>query len=89
MAGSSSWEPTGTSSWEPEQDDWEPTTLVQCISVTPWLLLPGSDEPCGCHDITLGRIYELLGVEANGAFVRINDDSGEDFLYPASHFRVV
>jgi len=37
----------------------------------------------------LGRIYEMLGIEASGSFYRIVDDSGEDYLYPASHFRVV
>lgn len=68
---------------------WQPTTLVQCTSVKPWLTYPGCDEPGGCHDLTLGRIYEMLGVEANGSFYRILDDSGEDFLYPASHFRPV
>jgi hypothetical protein len=68
---------------------WQPTTLVQCISVSPWLVYPGCDEPGGCHDLTLGRIYEMLGVEANGSFYRILDDSGEDFLYPASHFKAL
>ena len=68
---------------------WQPTTLVQCISIKPWLVFPGCDEPGGCHDLTLGKIYEMMGVEADGAFYRIIDDSGEDFLYPASHFRVV
>jgi hypothetical protein len=68
---------------------WEPTTLVQCISVRPWLKIPGEDEPGGCHDLTLGRIYELLAVEANGALYRINDDSNDDFLYPATHFRMI
>lgn len=68
---------------------WEPTTLVQCISVQPWFTMPGDDEPGGCHDLTLGRIYRLLGVEARGAFYRIVDDSDDDFLYPASHFRAV
>jgi len=68
---------------------WQPTTLVQCISVRPWLTYPGCDEPGGCHDLTLGRIYEMLGVEGSGSFYRIVDDSGEDYLYPASHFRVV
>jgi hypothetical protein len=68
---------------------WQPTTLVQCISIKPWLVFPGCDEPGGCHDLTLGKIYEMVGVEADGAFYRIIDDSGEDFLYPASHFRVV
>ena len=68
---------------------WQPNTLVKCISVKPWLNLPGEPEPGGCHDLTLGRIYEMLGIEANGSFYRINDDSGEDFLYPASHFRTI
>ena len=68
---------------------WEPTTLVQCISVKPWLTLPGESEPGGCHDLTLGRIYQMLGVEAGGAFYRIIDDSDDDYLYPASHFREV
>jgi hypothetical protein len=68
---------------------WQPTMLVQCVSLKPWLSYPGCDEPGGCHDLTLGRIYELLGIEADGAFYRIFDDSGGDYLYPASHFRVV
>ena len=75
--------------WQPTTPTWRPTTLVQCVSVKPWLHYPGSDESGGCHDLTLGRIYELLSVEGNGAFYRINDDSGEDYLYPASHFKVV
>jgi hypothetical protein len=68
---------------------WQPTTLVQCISLAPWLTFPGCDEPGGCHDLTLGRIYELISVEARGKLIRINDDSGEDFLYPAGHFRLL
>jgi hypothetical protein len=68
---------------------WQPTTLVQCVSVKAWLTYPGCDEPGGCHDLTLGRIYEMLGVEANGSFYRILDDSGDDYLYPASHFKSV
>jgi hypothetical protein len=31
----------------------------------------------------------MLGVEGSGSFYRIVDDSGEDYLYPASHFKVV
>jgi hypothetical protein len=31
----------------------------------------------------------MLGTEGNGSFYRIIDDSGEDFLYPVSHFRVI
>jgi len=68
---------------------WQPTTLVQCVSTKPWLVYPGCDEPGGCHDLTLGKIYEMLGTEGNGSFYRIVDDSGEDFLYPVSHFKVI
>lgn len=80
---------TGDSAGDVMATSWQPTTLVQCISVKPWLTYPGCDEPGGCHDLTLGRIYELLGIEANGSFYRILDDSGDDFLYPASHFKAV
>lgn len=66
---------------------WQPVTLMQCVSVKPWLVIPGDDEPGGCHDLTLGKIYECLGVEGRGSFLRIVDDSGEDFLYPLSHFK--
>jgi hypothetical protein len=66
---------------------WQPTTLVKCVSVRPWLVYPGCDEPGGCHDLTLGKIYENLGVEGSGSFYRIIDDSGDDYLYPVSHFR--
>ena len=34
---------------------WQPTTLVQCISLRPWLVYPGCDESGGCHDLTLGQ----------------------------------
>lgn len=88
MATSPEWERAGTR-WEPDEASWTPPALVRCISLDPWLLIPGSDEPCGCHDLTLGRIYQVVRVEAQGAFLRIVDDSGEDFLYPASHFRTL
>ena len=68
---------------------WQAATLVQCVSVKPWLLYEGQDESGGCHDLTLGKIYELVAVEAGGALYRIIDDSDDDFLYPASHFREV
>ena len=74
------WPPGGT---------WQATTRGKCGSVKPWRVLPGDGEPGGCHDLTLGKIDEMLGVEANGSFYRIIDDSGEDYLYPASHFREV
>lgn len=68
---------------------WQAATLVKCVSVKPWLVIPGDDEPGGCHDLTLGKIYESMGIEGRGSFLRIVDDSGEDYLYPMSHFAEV
>jgi hypothetical protein len=86
--------PLPTLEWRATADDamatsWQATTLVKCISLKPWLSYPGCDGSGGCHDLTLGRIYEMLGVEAKGSFYRILDDSGDDYLYPASHFQAI
>ncbi len=69
--------------------DWQAATLVQCISLQPWLTIPGTDRPSGCQDLTLGKIYDMLSIEGSGAFYRIVDDSDEDYLYPISHFRLI
>jgi hypothetical protein len=45
----------------------------------------------GCDDLTTGMLYRVLpdaaGSEEN--LLRIVDDSGEDYLYPANRFVVV
>ena len=45
----------------------------------------------GCEDLQLRKLYRVLPDEsaARSAFLRIIDDSGGDYLYPVSHFRVV
>ena len=40
-------------------------------------------------DLTLGRLYELVTPTDRLGMVRIIDDSGEDYLYPASMFDTV
>jgi hypothetical protein len=40
-------------------------------------------------DLTLGRLYEVLAPADSHGMLRIIDDSGEDFLYPASLFESV
>jgi hypothetical protein len=40
-------------------------------------------------DLTLGRLYELIMPADTRGMVRIIDDSGEDYLYPASLFDAV
>lgn len=40
-------------------------------------------------DVQIGRLYELLDKEAGHGMVRIIDESGEDYLYPAAWFEPV
>ena len=40
-------------------------------------------------DLTLGRLYEVLSPADSHGMLKIIDDSGEDFLYPASLFEPV
>ncbi|MBN8456034.1 hypothetical protein [Accumulibacter sp.] len=40
-------------------------------------------------DLTLGRLYEVLAPADSHSMLRIIDDSGEDFLYPACLFEAV
>jgi hypothetical protein len=40
-------------------------------------------------DLTLGRLYEIVLPTDGHGMVRIIDDSGDDYLYPASLFDAV
>jgi len=51
-----------------------------------------SREDCGdlsADDLTLGRLYELIAPADNHNMIRVVDDSGEDYLYPAELFEAV
>lgn len=51
-----------------------------------------SREDCGdlsTDDLTLGRLYELIATADNHNMIRVIDDSGEDYLYPAELFEAV
>jgi hypothetical protein len=39
--------------------------------------------------LTLGRLYEFLAPVDDHSMLRILDDSGDDFLYPADLFAAV
>ncbi|MBS3916468.1 MAG: hypothetical protein KGZ31_02110 [Sulfuritalea sp.] len=41
------------------------------------------------NDLTLGRLYEVLAPADDHGMLRIIDDSGEDYLYPAGLFETV
>ena len=40
-------------------------------------------------DLTLGRLYEVLAPVDSQGMLRVIDDSGEDYLYPALLFESV
>ena len=40
-------------------------------------------------DLTIGRLYEVIGEVDKHQMLRIIDDSGEDYLYPAKLFEQV
>ena len=51
-----------------------------------------SREGCGdfsTDDLTLGRLYEVKDAVETHGMIRIVDDSGEDYLYPANLFESV
>ena len=45
----------------------------------------------GCEDLQLRKLYQILPDEtaAKSGFLRVVDDSGEDYLYPADSFTPV
>jgi hypothetical protein len=42
----------------------------------------------GCEDLQLRKLYQILPDEtaARSGLLRVFDDSGEDYLYPATNF---
>ncbi|MFA7243256.1 MAG: hypothetical protein WC091_24375 [Sulfuricellaceae bacterium] len=48
----------------------------------------GDMEDFSADDLTVGRLYEVIGEEPH-SMLRIVDDSGEDYLYPAKCFEAV
>ncbi|MGZ8216611.1 MAG: hypothetical protein ACXW2B_04710 [Methylomagnum sp.] len=41
------------------------------------------------EDVNLGRLYEVIQEDAGNGMMRIIDESGEDYLYPAAWFEPV
>ncbi len=42
----------------------------------------------GCEDLEAGKVYQVLPDEsaAQDGYIRVIDESGEDYLYPADYF---
>lgn len=41
-----------------------------------------------CDDLQVGKVYQIVSDKAAGArgYLRVIDDSGEDYLYPGAYF---
>jgi len=51
-----------------------------------------SREDCGdfsTDDLTIGRLYEVQAAADGHGMIRVIDDSGEGYLYPAGLFEAV
>lgn len=42
----------------------------------------------GCEDLEVGKVYRVLAdkLAARDGYIRVIDESGEDYLYPADYF---
>ena len=42
----------------------------------------------GCEDLEVGKVYQVLADKsaAQDGYIRVVDESGEDYLYPADYF---
>jgi len=42
----------------------------------------------GCDDLEIGKVYQVMADEsaARDGYIRVIDESGEDYLYPAAYF---
>ena len=58
-------------------------------SIRPTFAVCVADD--GCDDLSIGMIYRVVpdATAATEALVRVFDDSGQDYLYPAVRFVVV
>lgn len=45
-------------------------------------------QSAACEDLILKKIYEVLpdAAAAKDDYIRVTDESGEDYLYPAGYF---
>ena len=63
---------------------------VRCINNKAYLRVPDEAVNGALGDLTLGAVYKVLPTspqERDTGLLRIIDNSGEDYLYPASYFQ--
>ncbi|ETW92119.1 MAG: hypothetical protein ETSY1_45070 [Candidatus Entotheonella factor] len=65
---------------------------VHCINNQAYVRVPDGSDKNDISDLTIGAVYKVLPSlhhEIDAGLLRIIDNSGEDYLYPASYFRPV
>ncbi len=68
------------------------TNYVRCINNKAYLYHKGELPVDDVTDLTIGHVYKLLPSTTNEqelGHVRVIDDTGEDYLFPASYFEPV
>jgi hypothetical protein len=63
---------------------------VRCINNKAYVHLPEEAINGALADLTIGAVYKVLPIpphERDVGVIRIIDNSGEDYLYPASYFQ--
>jgi hypothetical protein len=63
---------------------------VRCINNKTYVRLPDEAGNGALADLTIGAVYKVLPTpqhERDTGLIRIIDNSGEDYLYPASYFQ--
>jgi hypothetical protein len=61
------------------------TTMIREVQKSSFVICVKNDE---CEDLELRKIYRVLDDKpaAKEGYLRIVDESGEDYLYPSSYF---
>jgi hypothetical protein len=63
---------------------------VRCINNQTYVHMPGEPVNGALADLTIGAVYKVLPTpqhERDTDMIRIIDNSGEDYLYPANYFQ--
>ena len=63
---------------------------VRCINNKTYVHMPGEPVNGALADLTIGAVYKVLPTpqhERDTGMIRIIDNSGEDYLYPANYFQ--
>lgn len=65
-------------------------SYVRCINNKAYVHFPNASVDDEISDLSIGAVYKVLPTsqdESDAGLLRIIDNSGEDYLYPASYFQ--